>query len=108
MGDGMGKGAKGYDCVIIPNAVKSTGKELVGMKGKTNPDKFCGASAGLVSTDGKKAADMMEKTICNSRAPFSVRFVSDNFESGEMGEAMSGTDMIQKGFKMTYTLKNCS
>ena len=60
----------GYDHVTIPGALKSSTGAIQGK------DKLCGRSVGLVTTkSGTTAA-----TICSRRTPFSVQFLSDNYE----------------------------
>jgi len=83
----------GFDCIEIPGATKSNG-------GKRVPSKVCGHDAGLATADAT-----VEKTVCNSRAPFNVRFRSDSCESdGAMGDGKKPT---QDGFKLQYKLVAC-
>jgi len=90
--DGMKTEKGNYDCVTIPNAEKSKGA------GTIKGEKFCGSGKGLVSDDDKDVA----KTICSRREPFSLRFLSDQYEF-EM-EAKQNN----KGAKLTYTLQACT
>ena len=64
-----GLGTNGYDCVVIPGALKSSEGAIQGR------DKLCGRSKGLVTADMEAAA-----TICSRQCPFSIQFLSDNYE----------------------------
>ena len=62
-------GTNGYDCVVIPGALKSDEGAVQGR------DKLCGRSKGLVTQSNMPAA-----TICSKKTPFSIQFLSDNYE----------------------------
>ena len=66
-----GLGTNGYDCVVIPGALKSSEGAIQGR------DKLCGRSKGLVTADTEDAA---AATICSRQCPFSIQFLSDNYE----------------------------
>ena len=95
--------AGGYDCVQIPGALKSVLNSM-GSYSFVSNSRFCGRDAGLVSTDANtvKFATMdITKTICSTRTPFLIRFLSDGYEyaDGAALEAMK----TNAGFKLTYT-----
>jgi len=100
-----GEDVKGYDCISIPGAEKTDGSDI-------KVSKVCGHKAGLVTMNGVMSAmgdAMGHKTICNGRAPFSVRFTSDHWESTEdMGDGKVENPAIQKGFQLTYKLQACT
>jgi len=89
------KGTKteGYDCVQIPGAMKPDASAVV-------PQQICGGNKGLVSATGMTAV-----TICSSTTPFSVRFLSDAYETA----AIAGMEEVKKskGFKLTYYQSSC-
>jgi len=66
-----GKKTTGQDCVTIPGAVKT---KTTTKQGAT--PRFCGRSKGL----GGDSTTVKGKTICSDRIPFTLRFLSDNFE----------------------------
>merc|ERR1712038_261819 len=71
--DGMGKGAKGYDCLLIPDPEGTDGTIL-------KQHGYCGA-AGLITADNmieNSGANL--KTICSKSQPFMVTFLSDGLE----------------------------
>ncbi len=82
----------GFDCAIIPVAVKMTANTAL------PHNAFCGRSAGLVVAKGTTAA-----TVCSQHMPFSIRFLSDQYEFRR--EAANAAK--QKGFKLTYIQTTC-
>lgn len=62
------------------------------------PSEFCGSAVGLVTTSGAAAA-----TVCSTRTPFHVAFMSDHFET-------VGENVAMKGFQLGYfqDATNCS
>eukprot|EP00096_Caligus_rogercresseyi_P007893 TRINITY_DN26032_c0_g1_i1.p1 TRINITY_DN26032_c0_g1~~TRINITY_DN26032_c0_g1_i1.p1 ORF type:complete len:403 (+),score=38.83 TRINITY_DN26032_c0_g1_i1:23-1210(+) len=86
-----GKKTSGYDCVIIPGAEKKTGKVV-------NSNAICGRSVGLVDMTMGAAA-----TVCSRSMPFSLRFVSDNFEFKE-----EAAKLPNQGFQLAYTQDGCT
>ena len=66
--DGMG--TNGYDCVVIPGALKSSAGAIQGR------DKLCGRSKGLVTSGDMETA----ATICSRQCPFTIQFLSDTYE----------------------------
>ena len=64
-------GTNGYDCVVIPGALKSSAGAEQGR------DKICGRSKGLVTAEG---ADQAAATICSRQCPFTIQFLSDSYE----------------------------
>merc|ERR1719510_2940883 len=94
--DGMG--TKGYDCIIIPGAVK-TDLTPIGVKDKAlNANMFCGQSKGLGTEKDKDTA----ATICSKTVPFSLQFISDQIESEEEGKADPVPD--SSGFKLAFIM----
>ncbi|XP_059097989.1 uncharacterized protein LOC131892220 [Tigriopus californicus] len=80
-----GTGVNGKDCVTIPGAKNAAGLFV--------SPKFCGRG-GLVTVDMMAAA-----SVCTTTIPFSVRFISDDFEfAGAINEAT----VMDKGFKLSY------
>ena len=63
-------GTNGYDCVVIPGALKSSAGAEQGR------DKICGRSKGLVTAEGAESA----ATICSRQCPFTIQFLSDSYE----------------------------
>ena len=63
-------GTNGYDCVVIPGALKSSAGAMQGR------DKICGRSRGLVTAEGAESA----ATICSRQCPFTIQFLSDSYE----------------------------
>jgi len=93
--DGKGIDNKGgYDCVMIPGAVKADDNTVV-------PQSICGTKAGLVTAAG----DNGSKTICSRVAPFRLVFSSDTFEmsAAAMDEGTGGG----VGFKLRYFQTTC-
>jgi len=90
-----GSMTKGYDCVTIPGAVKNTNDM------KALNERFCGRK--LISVTGATTA-MASGTICSSRTPFNLRFISDHWEfTGDKLEANNPG----KGARLGYELINC-
>ena len=81
----------GYDCVHIPGA---------GMQGMTKTmrkgERICGRSVGL----GTMSSSAASKTVCSQRQPFSVRFVSDQYEFENEAKK------LDTGFRLMYTQDN--
>ena len=115
--DGLRADEEGYDCIMIPGALKS---DLV----DNIPPSQCGRSLGLVSAAAAAAGATTGRTICcklkskierfiakkcwsfSARAiPFRVTFKSDNWEYNSMGtiatdEGGATGTLKQKGFKL--------
>ena len=66
-------GTNGYDCVVIPGALKSSAGAEQGR------DKICGRSKGLVTAGEGEAAETAA-TICSRQCPFTIQFLSDSYE----------------------------
>ena len=90
--DGMA--TTGYDCLIIPGAEKDS-------NGEVKADQFCGRSQGLVT---HTSSGMPAVTVCSSRQPFMISFISDQWEfaTAEGMEEQGGV-----GFKLTYLQTDC-
>jgi len=79
----------GYDCVLIPGALKATNTAIVGT------ENICGRSAGLVTVNG-----MTSTTVCSKTCPFKISFLSDAYEyQGATNEEATKADA---GFRLTY------
>ena len=87
-----GKGAMGYDHVIIPQPENTMGTAGVGTS------KFCGSTLVFAKTAGM-TVDLAAGTVCSKSLPFNIRFLSDNSEHM--------TDTISKGFKLNYKESKC-
>jgi len=86
-----GKGStSGYDCVIIPGAMKITSPNL-----PVNNQAFCGAGGLAYSTATSKTGG---KTVCTTQTPFQLNFLSDAF---------SYAIARYKGFKLVYWETTC-
>eukprot|EP00094_Tigriopus_californicus_P012178 TCALIF_11770-PA protein Name:"Protein of unknown function" AED:0.15 eAED:0.15 QI:0/0.55/0.7/0.7/0.22/0.4/10/4/366 len=86
-----GEDTKGYDCLVIPGALKQTDKQ-----DPAPGSQFCGGLLTTINegTDGK--------TVCTKQRPFHVTFRSDHFEHPDESETM-----ITAGFRLAYTQKSC-
>ena len=88
-----GKGAMGYDHVIIPQPENAMGTAVGG-----GTSKFCGSTLVLAAA-AASTADQTAATVCSKSLPFNIRFLSDNSEHM--------TDTISKGFKLNYKESKC-
>lgn len=86
----------GYDCIIIPGATKKTPADALTPGGS----EFCGRA--LVTAD---KADQDPATVCSKLTPFSIRFLSDNYEFGD--GSMGDSKNAPKGFKLDYKQSTC-
>jgi len=96
----------GFDCLIFPNIVTDldASMRLLGLE-------QCGRSNGLVNMGQKTTSatlttvgDMnLNRTLCSRRTPFSIRFVSDNFEFADEANKAG----MMRGFELQYFLQNC-
>ena len=94
-GYGMdGKGAMGYDHVIIPQPEDNASPAVAGL----GTSKFCGSTLAL-ATVAAMYADQNPATVCSKSVPFNIRFLSDNTEQL--------TDVNSKGFKLAYVESKC-
>merc|ERR1719273_2182870 len=66
----------GYDCLMIPGAVKKADSALL-------PASNCGGGAGLVGEDAAAAAKT--STLCSKSYPFRISFYSDKYEMFKTG-----------------------
>ena len=78
----------GYDCAIIPGA--SLEVPVAGRIGS----ELCGRNQGF----GIATGTTTQQTVCSTRTPFQVRFVSDSFDTA--AESSVGPNL---GFQLTYT-----
>ncbi|TRY67506.1 hypothetical protein TCAL_11774 [Tigriopus californicus] len=85
-----GAGMSGFDCLVIPGAqnVMKTGIDA--------GSQFCGLFLGEMSPT------TTHKTICSSQTPFSVLFLSDNFEFVDEAGLKGST-----GFKLAFQQNKC-
>lgn len=83
-----GKGAMGYDHIIIPQPENAAGAAGPGTS------KFCGSTL-AIATAADMTADKLAATVCSKSVPFNIRFLSDNDENAD--------DVTSKGFRLTYT-----
>merc|ERR1712241_984905 len=88
-----GKGAMGYDHVIIPQPENAKGTAVGG-----GTSKFCGSTLVLAAA-AASTADQTAATVCSKSLPFNIRFLSDNSEHV--------SDTISKGFKLNYEEGKC-
>ena len=86
--------AMGYDCLMIPGAIKTDGTII--------PDSQCGNAGGLATAGGANAN--VQKTVCSKTYPFRFEFHSDTYEGtgAAMDEANGGV-----GFKVRYFQTTC-
>ena len=92
--DGKGIDNKGgYDCVMIPGAVKADDNTAV-------PQSVCGTQAGLVTAVGAAS-----KTICSRVSPFRLVFHSDTFEMSLAANDEGTGGSV--GFKLRYFQTTC-
>ncbi|XP_059081532.1 uncharacterized protein LOC131879276 [Tigriopus californicus] len=89
-----GKGVNGYDCVVIPGALKQTAKEEL-----IPGSQICGRK--MVSAD--EGEDL--KTICTDQRPFHITFRSDNYE--EAVKEVNIKNLLNKGFRLVYSQTSC-
>ncbi len=84
-----GQATKGFDCVVIPGAMKMPPSTAVPLTSR-----FCGRGIGLRTNMATPTA----ATVCSSA--FNIRFLSDTFEfaTGTMSEAKNSVS----GFKLSY------
>jgi len=84
-------GAKtnGGDCLIVPNAIKSTANAAIIGGG----DQFCGKFFGY-TTSGTAA-----KTVCTTTVPYNIQFLTDE---------LTLTGGANAGFKLAYTQTPCT
>ena len=116
-------GTKGYDCVLIPGALKSDATSPIATA--IGATMFCGQSKGLGS---KKSGDASKTVCCKSvctfiqqnsfyqfyeiilfifkilakTEPFRIQFVSDGIESLNEGKADGVTE--SSGFQLAYIM----
>jgi len=99
-----GKGTLGYDCLVIPGALKSEAS-VAFADNAAGADRFCGESKGLASLDAGTGPSL---TICTKQEPFSIQFITDHFEA--FNEAKVDTIGSKKGsgFQLAYfQTSNC-
>merc|ERR1712226_251975 len=95
--DGKGPtGDNGYDCIIIPGAQKTDGSIINSSQ--------CGHGEGLATAHSAAANDA--KTVCSKQVPFSISFISDEFE-GYYADADDGESEANAGFKLRYFQTTC-
>lgn len=107
-----GKGVNGYDCLIIPGAKwKTSSADFKNNAGAAvvNIDRFCGHSEGLVGT--KTGADGVTGTVCTKTEPFSIQFITDQFEMAVANGESAGDTVVANlktgsGFMLNYFLNN--
>ena len=61
----LGKGTKGYDCLVIPGAAKGTMCESFMEPSAKNANRFCGNSGGLAISKSANAKGEKSGTICS-------------------------------------------
>jgi len=82
----------GYDCILIPGAVKAADSAI-------KSPKICGSKMGLITATGTTNA-----SVCSKSYPFRIIFKSDGYEfSAANHEAVGGG----KGFKLRYYQVSC-
>jgi len=89
-----GKGAMGYDHVIIPQPENTASPAVAG----PGTSKFCGSTLAL-ATAADMTVDKAAATVCSKSVPFNIRFLSDNTEHN--------MDTVSKGFKLAYVESKC-
>jgi len=82
----------GYDCIMIPGALKATDSAL-------KSPKICGSKMGLITATGVTSA-----TVCSKSYPFRIIFNSDSYESSLADAEATGG---QIGFKLRYYQVAC-
>merc|ERR1712110_211325 len=94
--DGMG--TKGYDCLLIPGALKTDLTPIGVAANAFGATMFCGQSKGL----GTVKSGTASKTICSKTEPFRIQFVSDGIESLNEGKADAVPE--SSGFQLAYIM----
>lgn len=94
--DGKKIATVGYDCIIIPGALKAADSVV-------KPPKQCGTKAGLGTADAN--ADSV--TVCSKTLPFRIIFQSDNYETANAGAAGDESAGGNVGFKLRYYQSSC-
>merc|ERR1711910_243648 len=93
--------AWGYDCLMIPGAVKGSSPYTV-----VSPVSMCGQGNGLAYSSGtyKTTATPdagQQKTVCSASLPFRISFFSDAYEQ------MVSDGQGSYGFKLSYFQRSC-
>merc|ERR1711878_188407 len=93
--------AWGYDCLMIPGAVKGSSPYTV-----VTPVSLCGQGNGLAYSSGtyKTTATPdagQQKTVCSASLPFRISFFSDPYEQ------MVSDGQGSYGFKLSYFQRSC-
>lgn len=83
----------GYDCILIPGAVKASDSAI-------KSPKICGSQMGLITATGTTSV-----TVCSKTYPFRIIFKSDNYEYSKAAndEGTGGGE----GFKLRYFQTTC-
>merc|ERR1711910_165304 len=94
--------AWGYDCLMIPGAIKGSSPYTV-----PTPVSNCGQGNGLAHTTGSYKTTVnpdgegQQKTICSASLPFRISFFSDAYEQ------MVSDGAGSFGFKLSYFQRSC-
>merc|ERR1712083_455486 len=94
--------AWGYDCLMIPGAIKGSSPYTV-----PTPVSNCGQGNGLAYTTGSYKTTVnpdgegQQKTICSASLPFRISFFSDAYEQ------MVSDGAGSFGFKLSYFQRSC-
>jgi len=105
--DGMG--TNGYDCLQIPGAQSGTMCAQWGTDSAINANRFCGNSGGLAKQKDAAAA-ANTATVCTKSDPFSLSFLTDQFEAKvESAADTLANAQAGSGFRLTYFMSsnNC-
>merc|ERR1712165_251139 len=94
--------AWGYDCLMIPGAVKGSSPYTAVV-----PVSLCGAGNGLAYSSGtyKTTATPdagQHKTVCSASLPFRISFFSDGLEQSAAADGVNSY-----GFKLSYFQRSC-
>jgi len=102
-----GDGESGYDCIEIPGAQSGTMCAQFGTASAKNANRFCGNSGGLAKQ--KDAAAANTATICTKSEPFSLQFITDQFEAKNEAIGDVAANQPGSGFQLTFFMSsnNC-
>ncbi|XP_059096772.1 uncharacterized protein LOC131891258 [Tigriopus californicus] len=88
-----GLAMNGFDCLVIPGAVKSVSN--VGVRSQ-----ICGRMGLATQTNG------LAKSICSTLEPYSIRFLSDNFEFADDANPNVEASTVDRGFQLQFVQDN--
>jgi len=97
-----GKGTLGYDCLVIPGALLGTASAAF-TANAIGADRFCGESKGLATKAAGDDSATASKTICTKQEPFSIQFLTDQWEAVNEAKVDAGTTpKLGSGFQLAF------